>query len=318
MIINLPTFESLNASALKAHFAACEILFEVIYSFNDFHREVNDESEATWSHEWNEYLQGSRYELESIFTNLAQANELGLRAKICAVSPYLLLLNSENRFKKDGSDVDFTELRTIDAVDLPRCVNSICDEKLGDRFLSDFNEIRSSRNKIMHLGGIESEFDHERIISMLCNQYGQLWNGKKWLPNWIEFASKKRVSHFYDYKNYTEYTDVMSLIPDIVDSLKKSEFKLLFGFPKSKRRYICHSCCDAACIERHGAYLGDYRTAYLADESTLHCAMCDQDFTVGRKQCEKDDCSGDVILSQERYGPVCCTCARDQSELDET
>ena len=54
-------------------------------------------------------------------------NELALKAKICAVSPYLLLLRSEPKFSAKVRDIDFSEFRTLDAVDLPPVIvgNSI-------------------------------------------------------------------------------------------------------------------------------------------------------------------------------------------------
>ncbi len=312
MIINEPSFESLNSSALRYHYSACEKTFDLISEFENFRDPWEDSSEVSRKNEWMGYLAKSRFDIEDIYADLAQANELALRAKICSVSPYLLLINTENKFRASAEHTDFTELRTLDAVDLPSVVNSVCGPKLSPLFISEFGEIRSLRNKIVHLGSAEVKLDHKTIIKLICNQYTELWRGERWLTNWVEHSRRKRNSHFFDYEHYTEFTDVMDRIPTISSALSKSQFAVMFGFPKNKRRYICHSCCYAACIAEHGAYFGDYKTAVLQSKEVLQCSLRDQTFEVLRQSCTEEDCNGNVFIDSEVSGLACCSCGEEQ------
>jgi hypothetical protein len=312
MIFNEPSYNSLNASALRFHYSAWDLLIEVIGNCDSFHRDSTDESQVTWNLERQEYLSKSLYDLQAIFTYIAQSSELSLRAKICEVSPYLLLLNTENKFKHTVGKVDFTELRTVDAVDLPLVVNAVCANTLSQDFVNIYNDVRSLRNKIMHLGLLPNrKFDVDEILKLLVDQYWHLWSGKSFFPRWIEHSTRKRSAHFFDYKNYTEYTDVLFSIPVLTPHLTKSDFKRIFGFEKSKRRYICYDCCSAGCLERHSD-LSLFPTAVLVDKENVYCAVCEKTYPFDRVKCADSSCKGNVVFSDDHYSPVCLTCGGSQ------
>ncbi|HQY44817.1 MAG TPA: hypothetical protein PK450_11640 [Paracoccaceae bacterium] len=281
---------------------------EVIDDFDRFHQETLDGSEVTWNLEFQEYLGKSLYELEQIYTYLSQASEIKLRSMVCEVSPFLLLANSENKFKSGAGDVDFTELRTVDAVDLPALVNVSGNRKLPDDFVRSYHGVRSQRNKIMHLGAGPKKFDHLEVISALVSQYQCLWEGKRWFKNWVEHSSSTRYAHFHDEKYSSEYTGVILYVPTLSMLLTKSQFRVLFGFSKSIRRYICWSCCEAACVERNGFDPRDLKTAVLAGGDQLNCAVCEEQYRIRRCQCRAEGCKGNVILDEDDMDPMCLTC----------
>jgi len=148
--------------------------FESVYPTDD------DPTATEWTDEWKGYLDACQDELQSICTVVAQSNELALKAKICDVSPFLLLLGGEQRFGKSPKDINFSDFRTIDAVDLPGAVNTICSKPLSDKFIKTYHEIRSLRNKIAHLGQAQTPFHPDEMIKLLVFQYTELWKGRAW------------------------------------------------------------------------------------------------------------------------------------------
>jgi hypothetical protein len=81
-----------------------------------------DPSQEGWEDEWNDYLTACQPELQSVCSVISHSNELALKAKICKVSPFLLLIGSDFKFGQSQKDINFSDLRTIDAVDLPGAV----------------------------------------------------------------------------------------------------------------------------------------------------------------------------------------------------
>jgi hypothetical protein len=54
---------------------------------------------------------------------------------ICEISPFLLLLGNDQKLNKIHKDTEFSEFKTLDAVELPGAVNVLCKEPLTDKFV---------------------------------------------------------------------------------------------------------------------------------------------------------------------------------------
>jgi hypothetical protein len=103
-------------------------------------------------------------------------------------------MGGEQRFSKSPRDVDFSNFRTIDAVDLPGAVNTICAKPLSDRFIQTYNQIRALRNKITHLGQTRDPFDPDEMIRVLVFQYTELWKDRAWLHDVRTYGGNARVA----------------------------------------------------------------------------------------------------------------------------
>lgn len=308
MITNVPTAQDLNKSALTAFFAAWHSLIQL---FDDFNESFGLEN-PSFSDELEEYYEHCQAELETIYALAAQASELALKARICEVSPFLLLLGQGASFGETDLDIDFSELRTIDAVDLPNAVNAICASKVSDQFKQRFTEIRKLRNKIAHLGGAGKNSAPRDVMRLLVEQYAELWPDARFLKNWIGYIGSRRYSFFHDGKWTSAEMEFADIQETCFSLLSKSEFKKLVGFPKAQRRYICHGCIYTGGLGRHDMGNGDLTTAFLINDSTLQCQMCTETSEVVRKDCEEDDCKGNVISIGDPYPERCHTCGHDQ------
>ncbi|UGY02478.1 hypothetical protein [Bradyrhizobium quebecense] len=317
MIVNVPTPQALNDVALRLYFSAWSSLIYIRAHFDQTFPPGEDPrpEKGDWAEEWSEYIQGYQPEFQAVCSVIQQSNELALKAKICAVSPYLLLLNSNPKFSAVPGDIDFSELRTIDASDLPASVNSLCKKALSDDYVRTYNEIRSLRNKIAHLGHAGSNFEPDKLLEILVDQYIELWSDRAWLTDRVNFASRTGLAFFQDGKYTSAAAEVMYELPLILAAVKKSAFKKLFGIEKTTRRYLCHACVADASVRYHEVDPVRCRTAYLKDKSTLHCLMCSADYPVVREACGTDKCKGNVISRSEHADcAVCHTCGSEQSE----
>lgn len=316
MITNLPTQESLNNVALRTYFRAWNSLVEIWTDFSCFFGHGFDVKTATqeWRDEWHEYLGEAQSDLQSICALLQQSTELALKARVCAVNPYLLLLDTGLKLSAAPKQIDFSELRTLDAVDLPGAVNTLTDRPVSDDFIGKYTELRSLRNKITHLGEASSSFSPEEVMRLAVLFYLNLWPERKWLADRMNFAAQTRKAWLHEGKYTSVVMEVLQEWPVVSSLLNKGEFKKLFGQEKSKRRFLCHHCVYEgetryAVLEKPGC-----GTAYLdASGNSVTCVMCHGTFAVERRKCTY--CAGNVIgAHSDDWEGYCHTCG---SELNE-
>jgi hypothetical protein len=242
MIINIPSANDLNDVALRLYFSAWDSLMTILWDFDQAFGTNEDENyeEGVWGEERSEYLRACQPELQSICTLIQQSNELALKAKVCDVSPYLLLLGNDAKFSTTPKDFDFAEFRTLDAVELPAAVNSLCKDPLSDHFIQTFNLIRSLRNKIAHLGLSGKVFHPHELLHILVSQYSELWKGRLWLHDRVDFASQTRSSFFYDYKYTSPHMHVMHEMPYTLSRTRRRRIRATgldhLGLQRSNRQ----------------------------------------------------------------------------------
>lgn len=295
MIANIPTPESLSDVALRLYVSAWSSIVLMRAEFDSMYQD--DPTGKEWREERADYLIACQPELQSICTIIQQSNELALKARICSISPFLLLLRSDAKLSTSPKDIDFSEFRTLDAVELPGAVNTFCSEHLSDRFIQTYNEVRSLRNRISHLGQSSRQILPEELTRILMFQYAELWPGRGWLNDRVRYASTTRRAFFHDGKYATAEMEVMHELPDTLRMMTGAEFKRLFGRPKTTRRYLCHHCIyEASTRYADENLLKTCKTAFLdTSGQALDCAMCAKKFKIARQPCRDPACKGNVI-----------------------
>lgn len=311
VIINVPTEDHYDSVAKNSFFSGFIELFAL---FNDFNRYFEDTDGTDWAEERNEYYAKCQVELEKICVFASQACELALKSRICAVSPYLLLLGNEPRFKASQKDFDYTEFRTIDAVDLPSAVNALCPELLSDAFIQRYNQLRKLRNKITHLGIAGTPFDPDELLSIMIEQYAELWPEHRLLSDWCSYLSGTRFSFFYDGKYSSAGMELTESLRTFYAKLSKGQFNTLFGVPKSKRRYACLNCYDDESLARGIHSYEEFDVAHLIDKNTLQCFLCRECYTVTREKCCAPGCKGNVLSSESAFEGICHTCGSHRDD----
>src|SRR6185369_17126617 len=112
MIVNVPTADTLHLAALGAFFDTWSLILNIATAFDEVYPPGDD-----WTKEKTEYLEACQYDLQSALISMQLSNELALKARIAEVSPYLLLFSNDRKLSRKAGDIDFADLRTIDARD---------------------------------------------------------------------------------------------------------------------------------------------------------------------------------------------------------
>jgi hypothetical protein len=307
MITNVPSADELLNVSLQLYFSTWSKLIQIPLAFEE---SFTSESGINWDKEREEYLNACQSELQSLCSVVQQSNELALKAKICAVSPFLLLVGSGVKFGAKANDVDYSEFKTLDAVELPYAVNTICSDTLKDEFIKSYQDIRSLRNKITHLGFTNKKFLPKELLAIMAFQHAELWPNRAWLQDRVEFESKTRMAFFHDGSNYSAMTGVMDELPFTMKAFNRSNFKRLFKREKSTRRYMCLHCLEEALADYAGFEPTECKTAFLdRGGKTIACVMCLGEFKVSRERCRNPDCTGNVVADDDdEYAGTCHVC----------
>ncbi|WP_107677988.1 hypothetical protein [Agrobacterium sp. LAD9] len=308
-ITNIPTADHFEQAAKTAFFAGWNDLLHLISDF-EHHRERDYSAVDDWEIERKRYYDHCKVELEKICSWAGQATELALKSKICAVSPYLLLLGTDPRFKASGGDIDFTDLRTLDATDLVTTVNSVCPKAMSPQFTERFNRLRQWRNKIVHQGTSNAIFQPKQMAELLANQYAELWPEKQFLSDWMAYISGTRFSFFHDGDWSTPHMELAEMLDCFYETLGSGQIEALTGRKKGARRYVCHECYYEGSLGRGAVSESEFRTAFLISQTKLRCLLCHDDYTVERRMCRS--CEGDVISTSDDFGGNCHTCGATQ------
>ena len=304
MIVNIPAPDSLNHVALRLYFSAWSSLVDIRYDFDEYFQ-----TDADWSQEWEEYLSGCQPELQAMCATIQQSNELALKARICEVSPYLLLIRNDQKFSLTPKPIDFSDLRTLDAVELPAAVNSFTPKPLSEKFVRTYDEVRSLRNKITHLGALDKPFQPDDLLRIMVGQYIELWPERAWLNDRVRHASETRASFFHDGKYVSAEMVVMHELPANFAFFANAEFKALFGHSKQTRRYRCHACVYEASTRYSAEDKDGWKTAYMTgDKQRVSCVMCLRQFPVVKKACHVPECKGTYMAADDEYVGTCHTC----------
>src|ERR1700741_1495595 len=124
MLKNIPSPDSMEQVSLRLYFTAWVHVNDILIDL----LQVEDDSK-----EVNELILRAQPDLQLSYTLIQQSQEIALKAKICAVSPFLLLFGSDVR-TWPKSDADFTQFRTLDASDLVKVANTVCPHSIITRF----------------------------------------------------------------------------------------------------------------------------------------------------------------------------------------
>lgn len=242
-------------------------------------------------------------ELATSLSLIEQGAEFLLKAKICEMSPWLLISRNPADWPRgsDRNNIEYAQFRTIDAQDLVKVLDTFATTRLPEDFVSAFETLRRERNSIMHTVNKNLRLSAASLVEKILVVSEHLIESQSWIAARREFVVRDSRSIIdAEYNEYRVVREFMSL----VDLLTESQLKRFFGFSKRQRSYICPVCCHSnsdltlAC-----------RTAILRPKTPkstkLYCFICNTESKVERRDCKQGDCEGNV------YDPEwdqCLTC----------
>ena len=303
MILNAPTETDFEKQAVVFLNLAWDAVFELLVDYSNI-EEWNSfalDGEAS-----KEYWRAAKKPLSIAHALSQQGAELMLKAKIAEVSPYFIIANSPKEWpaKCSQKDVEFADFRTIDAQDLIKVHDTVCQNKLPQSFTNTFTEFRKQRNAIFHTVDNRLRFSVEVIISYILDT-AALCFPKEWPRLRNEYLENKPTSQAVGIDNVTnQLCHEMNLM---IGLLKPKQLSSYFDFNKKQRRYICPSCY----WNMNRDYDTDYpMTAQLKpnkpSSTNVFCFVCGENTTVIREDCKEDGCKGNVIHAKD--DKECLTC----------
>lgn len=306
MLFNIPTAEQLNDNALRLYFDAWQKITTLLCNFeHEFSSTVPPwDEKSEWSSEWSEYIEEAQPELTAIAATTQQSAEVRLKSLLCETNPFILLLKSDIKFKQTRDDIDFSDQKTLDAVDLPAAVLTLTSFNLPQTYIEQYTSFRRLRNKFVHTGMYQGHLELQDLAVQLTKQYATLWPDEKWLLRRTEYDGSDATSYFHDERWASAHSNVMYELPTTIKLFNNELFKKCVGTSKSSLKGIC-----PICINRMASKTGEPPEPTVARISKLQakCYMCETDLCVSEEiyydQC---DCSTNLEVSTASGDSACC------------
>lgn len=301
MIKDIPNHNDFINSGLSLLNFAWETVASLLTEFDEAEGwgvDLDEVSDAYW--------QASKQRLTTSLAMAQQGVEFILKGKIAEISPYLLISGSPKDWPSscDKKNISFADFHTIDANDLIKVFNTFSKNRLSDTFITKYEDLRKTRNSIMHTVDRRIDLHVSDVIIEILSVHKHLFPGTNWIKVRRGFLEKAPLTELHSY-DYIEPTLIweFSLITEL---LKPSHMKEFFDFNKKRRRYICPHCqfeCRDSDLFPKTALL----EPNTPKSTTLYCFVCENVSEVKRIKCTDEDCPGNVISVELE---TCATCGR--------
>jgi hypothetical protein len=314
LISNIPSADELNDVALRLYQTVWSNTINVIDGLSSIEQTMD--SKVFESDEINEarreYLLKAQIDLQTTKIIAMQSMEIALKARICLVSPFLLIENLAQKINRNSEQtIDFSTFKTIDAVKLPVFVNTvtpITSQKFEPQFFELYEEIRIFKNQASHLGSVSESLDPYHFAGQLIDIYIHLWPTRNWLQDRLElFHKEKQFSVFHDGRYSSAEADLMHELPLNLSIISDSQFEVLFKITKTQLQYCCHFCVDSAEVKTADWEVNEIKTAYLDsnNQKSLACIICLKSRTFIEQECSNADCRC-AIVGLDSYDQLKC------------
>lgn len=308
MITHIPSSGDYEKSALSMLNLSWEMALELAIQLDEAKEDDNEVEEA-------DYWAACHTQLTTSISLVQQALDFQLKARIAAISPYLLIAGPPKDWPKGchTKDIPFADFYAIEAQDLIRAHDTVSDQRVPEEIRQLFENLRKLRNSIMHTVDERLKVEVPQVIIAVLKISNWCIGCGKWID-----VRRRQIEESPSSVAYAAYSDhAMFLIArellKIVEILKPSDVKCFLGIDKNQRRYICPVCaseCSEDDIEPNLAFL----VPNTPISTNVHCYICDEDYAVLRRHCSAPDCKGDVIWVDEMKCLTCLAEIQEQAE----
>lgn len=301
MIKDIPTREEFD-SAAKAQFDfAWDIAISFLLSLEDArgYSEVEaDDEKAFW--------ESARQRILTALIVTQQGVELGVKGKIVAISPFLLISGNPSDWPKDrnGAGISFSEFRAIDAQDLIKVHDTVHNEKLDPEFSTLFENLRKLRNKAMHTVDKNLNVSVQEVLLNILEFHKYLYGNESWIETRKEFLYDSADARVFFNTEHVEGLVAKEFLA-VFNFLEPAQVNKFFNIDKRQRLYLCPQCKYETdkyeSIETRYAVLRPNEP----NSEDLFCFVCNSLHSVVRENCSQDKCPGNVLSLEY---DICCTC----------
>jgi len=313
LILNFPTKNDFFGSANDFLNSSWESVFEHLNTFDELRGVYEDaehdkESERYWS--------SAKQTLVSATALVQQAVEFYIKGRITDVSPYLLISGNPQSWPKGSNknDIEFSTFRTIDAQDLLKIHDTVCEERFDDSFIQWYDRLRVIRNKVMHTVDKSLNVTPEEVIRFIFFAHNCFHPSKPWFDSRREYLENTPVNSMKSIQEDDNYEcfilqSLLSEFKGVANILKPSEAKLYLNFDKKSKSLLCPNCSNK--ISRMDFWddemFEDCAKTYQKSSASekYECRLCSHRGFILDRKCSEDGCDGKFLDSESG---VCFSC----------
>lgn len=301
MIKNIPDSDDFKVLAQECFFKAFDMIFLL---HREWYYSVIMEKEDYF--EQNEYFEYNGVTLRTSLIVLHQGVEYYLKYYVAKKSPLFLLDKqpAELPYTPNKRDKDFNQLNMISGDNLISIYCGLSEK--AKRELKDicinYDELRVQRNTVTH------SISSKTITIDLILKYFLFFHGVFNDENWFSFLKRMYLKNpiFGIDDQEVEISDFHLNLDFVEKHIGKNLLqKEIDNVDIKNRRYLCPKC--AYQISRNEHYPEMSKWAFLTpnkpDSKKVLCLVCEEESTIRRENCEKEDCKGNVIHENN-----CLTC----------
>lgn len=314
MILDFPTKHDFFNAANDYLNSSWESVIENLSEFEELRGVFKD---SDHDEESKRYWSSAKQTLISATALVQQAAEFYIKGRISDVSPYLLVSGSPQSWPKGcgKNNTEFSSFRTLDAQDLLKVHDTVCEERFTDEFIQWYENLRIIRNKIMHTVDKSLNVRPEEVIEFILYAHYYFSGENGWFKSRREYLEKTPVNSMKsiqdDDNNYEGYI-LQSLLIDFriaTEVLKPSKVKLYFKFDKKSQSLHCPSCSNKVSqmdFWDHEFIHDCGKTYQKTDKSdTYECRICNYKGSILNQQCSEYGCEGAFLDSE---AGICFSC----------
>ncbi|HVJ53471.1 MAG TPA: hypothetical protein VM689_13470 [Aliidongia sp.] len=280
--------------------------------------------DTTWSPQEREvaeqqYWRRSQPALANALSLIQQAIEMALKGQIAEISPFLLIARDARDYptKSAQQDVSFSAFRSLDAADLLKVHNTVCSERLDDKFEGFWNSIRRQRNVFIHsVVPISEVLKPTDLIEKILLTVRTMHREQEWFGHRVEYCQKDEIEAAFSTDSGSRFGRVLQEFEIVFHYLSSKALREYFGLDRRRRTYMCTHCmkeCDSDIwndLHQHFAQFDGKDPS----SSAVKCALCARSIKIFRGQCMDKECKSSVLCDDVEYGRICLICGIGQSD----
>lgn len=301
MIKDIPNRDEFDSAAKAQLDFAWDIAISFLLTIEDVRGYVvveKEDEQAFW--------ESARQRILTSLIIAQQGIELALKAKLVAISPFLLIAGNPSEWPRaaDETCVSFSDFRAIDAQDLIKVYNTVYDQSLSIEFANLFERVRRLRNIAMHTVSSKLNVTAEEVVVILLEVHKHLYADGDWIQTRRDFLHNAPATHLYFDNDHVDGLVVKEFLT-VFNFLQPTQIKKFFNIDSRRRLYFCPAC------KYEGDKYESLEPKYAVlepnepDSETIFCFVCRDTHLVERCDCTQPGCLGNVISVE--YA-ICCTC----------
>ncbi|WP_372741307.1 hypothetical protein [Neptunomonas sp.] len=313
MISDFPTKEDFFKTSEDYLNSSWDSVVELLSEFDEILGVIEDSPHAN---EADRYWGSAKQTLITATALVQQAVEFYIKGKIVHISPYLLISGNPQSWPKDCSknDIPFSTFRSIDAQDLIKVHDTVCNERFSDKFIQWNERLRVIRNKAMHTVDKTLTVKPEEVIEFILFAYHYFSEDKDWFKSRRRYLGNTPVNsvrHIKEEETCDSYL-VNSLLYEfriIVNVLSPSLTLRYLNFDKKTRSHHCPNCYKTISkmdFFDHEFMEGIGETYQKKKGMEVYeCCICNYSGTFIAQKCGEDDCEGEKL---DAKSGLCLSC----------